>query len=298
MAASNATVVSLNPSRTILLPLTLVFVLLSGCATSADNDADTGASPDGPTTGTSDLTAPFEAPGSASHCQDTVAIFLTEPAELQVHLPANYTVADAAGLFGFPIGTGQAAAYVSGYDCPATDLAGGGPMQGGEISILIEAPKLSNGSVAPATLDWYLINWHTNGTAHQAILETYGLPYTNATVATEFDVVVNIHQGTIVVKDDAGPLVSYRFDAPHADPYTGLVRIWSEVPTGITYTDLDFKANVNGKGTISDCDFRTGTPYADVLGTDCADRPGLALVFYDQVYEGGFHYLPGVHAVK
>lgn len=290
-------VVWLNLSRTLLSILTLVFVVLSGCTTSGDRGDDPGASTDDPTTGSVDLGAPFEAPGSAAHCQDTVAIFLFEPAELQAHLPPNYTVADAAGLFGFPIGTGQAAAYVSGYDCPATDLAGGGPMQGGEISILIEAPKLSNGTVPAATLDWYLINWHTNGTAHQDLLETYGLPYTNATVTTSFTNTGVTHEGLILIEDDEGRLAKYDFHAAESDVYTGLVRIWSEVPTGIAYTDLDFKANVNGKGTISGCDFRSGTPYAEVLGTDCADRPGLALVFYDQVYEGGFHYLPGVHAV-
>lgn len=280
----------------------LLLTLLAGCTTNDD-----GAS-GSPQTGADDeatgLVA-FDGPGSAAHCQDVVAFFLRDPAFYQARLPGNYTTRDAKDLadnVGLPVPSGKAAAYVSGYECPTSDHANGAALEGGEVAILIQPPTLNGpGPDTPATLDFYLKNWHTNSTVHQALLDAYGIPWTDVSVTTGIGGLAPRHEGSVAVYtsgDDRDLLVAYSADGPEADPYTGLVRIWYESPNGITWTDLEFHDAPNGKGFVTDCHFQEGSIYAEVFGAnDCTTDPGLALIFYDQSYGGGFHFRPGVRAV-
>lgn len=286
----------------VLVLVTLSVVLLAGCVDGSGDDSAENEDTFGTYAAAEGAEGHISYPGAAAHCEDAVAFFLRDPAHYQAQLPQNLTTRDAKDLadgFGLPVGSGKAAAYVSAYDCPTTDLAGGGPMQGGEVAILIEPPVLSEAHGLPeASLDFYLKNWHANGSAHLQRLATHGLPHTNATVDVAFSRLGDMHQGRLTIADAEGTLVSYRVDAPEADAYTGLVRIWHAVPNGTAYADLVFDAAPNGKGVVTDCAFRAGSVYAEVFGaTDCERDPGLTLVFYDQSYDGGLHVLPGVRFV-
>lgn len=269
--------------------LIVTCILLAGCTTPAPTEPVPDPSPQ------DDPAAEAAAfPAAAQHCQDTVAFFLQEPAHYQAMLPANVTTRDAEALtgLGLPAGSGQAAAYVSGYDCPATDLAAGRPMQGGEVAILIEPPLLDPAPDLPAaTLDFYLMNWHANGSLHLERLAAMGVPATHASVDVAFESTLASHRGTIRVHDANGTLASYGFTALEADPYTGLVRIWHQNEAGVAAADLVFDAAPNGKGAVTDCTFRD--VYAAVFGGTTCPQPGLALAFYDQSYDGGLVFLPG-----
>jgi hypothetical protein len=260
--------------------LLLVGVALAGCFGS--NDASDERPPP----------LPFPLDNSAEGCVEGFVVGLVSFAQAAKLLPSGFVPRDAQGLLGTPAATGQAAVYMTTFECPTS--AYNGSLLSANAGVYVEEPNVD--VAANATSHFYVVAEFTTNPVILDALGQVGYNIVNAAPEiTHATMPGGIVQSSSTISDGERPIASYDITAPGSDQLTDVTYFWHDTPKGLVYASytLDVAISVGG----ATCSIAAGSIIEQLFGrTDCPPHTTVALTLNGGAWLSHYDYLPGVHA--
>ncbi len=226
----------------------------------------------------------------ASGCNLGVAVVLRDMAALAEFLPAGYMPADAQGLLGLPIPTGQGAALFSIYSC--TDAAvTGGSLGAAEINILVQTPNATSATdgLPEATSHFYLLEMVADANVTAALADAeFNVLRGEATFRFNGIPPVIGSQGAAVVDDTTYFVLNIPASTPSS--MEGLSRFWQETPNGTAHYDYEMNAPVK-IGHVA-CVFNSQIAIAVAGADQCISGESFGITVADFAWKSTFRYAP------
>ncbi len=262
--------------------------LLAGCASSGTTTSS------GPTPQPMNA-KPFTMQNDVGGCTEDVGLLLVAPADAQRLLPAGWIAADARAFLGTPVDTGQGLLWLNGYSC-ATSTLGGPDLSGAEISVLVNAPTLVNGTVPSSSFHTYELTHVTSNATFATLLRSIGLPTIVGTVTNDAPLPggmvnrgVQVHAGTDV-------LYSVRFLGTPNQPLTGTATFWHESGNGTMYTRYETSNTPLDEGYVTAC--AIGPLVAALIQQTTCPATTLGARATTATFTGTLAWMPGAHTAK
>lgn len=272
----------------LLLPVLLLALPIAGCLGPVGTENPPAEmSPSDPA---NLLDRPLTVANNATGCRLAVAVLTVDLARIQEALPDGYTARDAQGLLGTPAPTGEGAMLVSVFSCTQTDLQPHG-WDGAEVNLYIEPPDV-NGSRPSTDHDYYQpLAVGADGNV-SALLDAYGWTRSDGSVSVDLQMLPS--ETTTVeasASDGEGTIWTVELTSQAQNPFAGLNRFWTELPSGVSYFDyvIDTEVVVGAAA----CDLRAGSVPAGIAGRTACEPGDVGIVAPEMGWVSSFHYVPG-----